>query len=704
MSNFYRGETLRADELNSEFSLRVFRGGDTMTGPFILSRNPQQIMEAATKQYVDAAISGYGGVYLPLSGGTLSGPLTLSGPPTQPLQAVTKQYVDTSVKLVTIADNAPTGASAGTLWWDSTGGQMYVRYTDPNSTQWVLANNFTGEGNFLPLAGGTMTGPLNVTATGSTTSRSVQDRFAEVTNVRDFGAKGDGATDDSAAVQAAFNKAANGGDIWFPVGTYLLNSAIAQTIVAGGITVRGAGPEVTILRCNASGISLTLPANSWATVEDLSIINNAGTTQGTGIAITAPNQSTYVALRNLELCGNVTASTGWQTAVSLINIGNPMLHAIRILAPNGTASAGATGIYYSGTATGSLYATGFKITSSLIQGGQYGLSIGPCVQGVYVIGTDIIGNDYGVYWPASSGAQEWLVVGVGSHTNCTTRGILATNVGWVAVTDTLHIRFGSAAANWAAIDCEGCNNIAIQANNIYGNGGSNTENAIILADCTGQPATVTGNVIGAIGSVRPAIAVSGNTGNLSCVGNSGNGILGGFISDTTGLTTNQYLGNLSNGISDASYTGGVFKVSGGLSASAGIVGTTTNNNANAGSVGELVTSVVSAGFAITTATSTNITTISLTAGDWDVSGNAMWLLSATATNAQVWVSTVSATQPAGTSSGYAALVATVGNGNIMPTGTLRVSIVATTTVYLTVLGFFTGTCSIVGTIRARRVR
>lgn len=59
-------------------------------------------------------------------------------------------------------------------------------------------------GTFLPIAGGTMAGPLNYVATGSITSRSAQDRAADWVNVKDFGAKLDGTTGvDGPAIGAA---------------------------------------------------------------------------------------------------------------------------------------------------------------------------------------------------------------------------------------------------------------------------------------------------------------------------------------------------------------------------------------------------------------------------------------------------------------------------------------------------------------------
>ena len=63
-----------------------------------------------------------------------------------------------------------------------------------------------------------------VKSTGSTTARSLANRFADVVNVKDFGAKGDGVTDDTAAFQSVLNKA-NSGHIscYLPSGNYIVN-------------------------------------------------------------------------------------------------------------------------------------------------------------------------------------------------------------------------------------------------------------------------------------------------------------------------------------------------------------------------------------------------------------------------------------------------------------------------------------------------
>ncbi|MEM5294243.1 hypothetical protein VSR82_07855 [Burkholderia sp. JPY481] len=144
------------------------------------------------------------------------------------------------------------------------------------------------------------------------------------------------------------------------------------------------------------------------------------------------------------------------------------------------------------------------------------------------------------------------------------------------------------------------------------------------------------------------------------------------------------------------------------SSTAGIVGTTTNDNANAGSVGEYQTNTTS-GTSLTTATAANATSISLTAGDWDVSGVIRFNPggSATTSNMTAGISTTSATIGAlGTFTANLIPFGSVSGGNsAVLAPTVRISLSTTTTVYLIGLCVFSAsTMTEDGFIRARRVR
>ena len=78
-----------------------------------------------------------------------------------------------------------------------------------------------------------------------------------------------------------------------------------------------------------------------------------------------------------------------------------------------------------------------------------------------------------------------------------------------------------------------------------------------------------------------------------------------------------------------------------------ITGVTNASNAAAGAVGEFMSSSVLNGSAIpiVSGTATNLTSITLSAGDWDVWGNVVITANAAMTEAFAWVSTSSATQP-----------------------------------------------------------
>lgn len=70
--------------------------------------------------------------------------------------------------------------------------------------------------------------------------RTMREKAGETVSVKDFGAKGDGVTDDATAIQAAVNSlGAGGGVVYFPPGVYLMGSTI---------TINGASSSNVVLR------------------------------------------------------------------------------------------------------------------------------------------------------------------------------------------------------------------------------------------------------------------------------------------------------------------------------------------------------------------------------------------------------------------------------------------------------------------------
>ncbi len=215
-------------------------------------------------------------------------------------------------------------------------------------------------------------------------------------------------------------------------------------------------------------------------------------------------------------------------------------------------------------------------------------------------------------------------------------------------------------------------------------------------------------------------------GNINLGGGTGAGFYSGSVNtiDQRNGTSAQTF-NLYNTFTDASnyerlgatWSGNVLTLAAqaagtGTQRRIDIVGTPTNDSAPAGVVGELLSATVATGSSVslTTATTANITSVSLTAGDWDCSGTVDYTFGATTnyTGLQQGISTTSATlgaQDTFTSQVTAGNVPTAAIDMALPTGTVRVSLAGTTTVFLVAKGTFTvSTLKGYGTIRCRRVR
>jgi hypothetical protein len=223
-------------------------------------------------------------------------------------------------------------------------------------------------------------------------------------------------------------------------------------------------------------------------------------------------------------------------------------------------------------------------------------------------------------------------------------------------------------------------------------------------EITNSSATFPNKIIRVASNGDFQVTNSANSINILDITDAGNATFVGTLTNTGALST----GAITSSAGPLALASGT-----NITGPANLQGTNTNNNASVGFVGEYVTSGYVSGVSIGSTVTTNVTSISLTAGDWEVSG----MIGATPANTTllsgllgaISLTTASLTPvETGNSISVIPIPAIAFNGTAIIQYALphmRVSLSTTTTIYLNVnISFSTSTCTAQGILRARRVR
>ena len=211
----------------------------------------------------------------------------------------------------------------------------------------------SGGGPFLPLVGGNVSGPINVTVTGTPLARSIQDSLADAVNVKNFGAIMDGASHPLSskygslgAAQAVYPHAITLSDeidwcaiqgcvnagyvaIRIPGGTAIINRPIVSS--TANVTVIGEGADVATIIQNTAGQD-GWQHNSTMHFQAFGLSLKCTGAGGVALNLNFTGNTATLTLRDVTIVGNGNQLTNyWHDGIRAVGPGLIVLSNINIV-------------------------------------------------------------------------------------------------------------------------------------------------------------------------------------------------------------------------------------------------------------------------------------------------------------------------------------------------------------------------------------
>jgi len=381
---------------------------------------------------------------------------------------------------------------------------------------------------------------LAPSGTGASIVTHLEDKGGQVFSVKAYGAAGDGTTDDTAAINVAYQAAtAVKGTVFFPCGTYKTTSAIADS---GPVTWQGADRGcVTIGPPAGSAFDVFDVTSSDVAFKDLTINANSSSSTSNGVTLTgAPLDHITFDHVTVENAGN------W-----CVTWGNPAASAVSDLLVADSTFTGCGGPQFGGLTSGSVSASNLQFSNDVFGNttnppslltAQAHVSLYISNTGTGTFSNIVIDNSIVEYPILGNGGtqqeSDGVVISTGGTAGATISGVTVSG-------NILHGTDGSIPENNHALEFWGVSDLVVQSNWI----GNAYNGTLLQQGAAGTPcgAVYAGNSFDMPLSPNVAVSLGANcstqvTGNKIIAGYQGiqiNGsdqqLVGNSVSATNGI-------------------------------------------------------------------------------------------------------------------------------------------------------------------------